>query len=39
MIPLKQPKVNSNLQTFKFRSELYNLNKINIVKKEIKRYE
>ena len=39
MIPLKQSKVNSNLQTFKFRSELYNLNKINIVKKEIKKYE
>lgn len=39
MILLKPPKVNSNIQTFKFRSELYNLNKINIVKKEIKRYE
>ena len=39
MILLKPLKVNSNLQVFKFRSELYNLNKINIVKREIKRYE
>lgn len=39
MILLKLPKVNIYLQTFKFRSELYNLNKINIVKREIKRYE
>ena len=39
MIPLKPPKVNSNVQTFKFQSELYNLNKINIVKREIKKYE
>ena len=27
MILLKQPKVNSKIQTFKFKSELYNLNK------------
>ena len=39
MILLKPLKVNSNLQVFKFRSELYNLNKINIVKREIKKYE
>lgn len=39
MIPLKPLKVNRNSQVFKFRSELYNLNKINIVKREIKRYE
>lgn len=39
MILLKLPKVNRKIQTFKFRSELYNLNKINIVKREIKRYE
>lgn len=39
MILLKPLKVNSNLQVFKFRSELFNLNKINIVKQEIKRYE
>ena len=39
MIPLKQLKVNSNVKTFKFRSDLYNLNKLNIVKKEIKKYE
>ena len=39
MILLKPLKVNSNLQVFKFRSELYDLNKINIVKREIKRYE
>ena len=39
MILLKLPKVNIYLQTFKFRSELYNLNKINIVKREIKKYE
>ena len=39
MILLKPLKVNSNSQVFKFKSELFNLNKINIVKREIKRYE
>lgn len=39
MILLKCSKVNRNLQAFKFKSELFNLNKINIVKREIKRYE
>ena len=37
MIPLKQLKVNSNVKTFKFRSDLYNLNKLNIVKKRNKK--
>ena len=39
MILLKPLKVNSKLQTFKFKSELFNLNKINKVKREIKIYE
>ena len=39
MIMLNNEKVNNNLQAFKYRSKVYNLNKINIVKREIKKYE